>query len=210
MGVYEPATLITDYLLGAVATVLALGLWTHGASIGDLSIRLWGCALLAMAVGAFAGGTSHGFGPYLSVQRQRLLWSTTVRAVGFSSFFFVCGIAMAQLDGTLRDVVIGAALVKLVAYLAWMRRRDAFRYVMVDHASALLVVLLCQVWAWPQSAASAWWLVSATGVSFAGGAVQGLRLSPHRLFNHNDVFHVVQILAVWLLYQGGIRLRDLP
>lgn len=209
MGVYEPATLITDYLLGAVTTVLALGLWNHGASSGNVSVRLWGCALLAMAVSAFAGGTYHGFGPYLSDRQQRLLWSTTVRVVGSSSFFLVCGIAVAQLDGTPRVVAIGIAFVKLVWYLAWIRRREAFRYVIVDHATALLVVLLFQVWAWRQGAGSAPWLVSAIVVSFVGGAVQGLRLSPYRLFNHNDVFHVVQILATWLLYEGGIRLRDL-
>ena len=209
LGVYEPATLITDYLLGALATVLALRLWNHGASTGHVSVRLWGWALFAMAVSAFAGGTSHGFAPYLSDRRQRWLWSTTVSVVGFSSFFLVCGIAVAQLEGTPRDVVIVIALVKLVGYLAWMRRRDGFRYVIVDYVTALLVVLVFQVAAWRHGAGSAPWLVSAILVAFGGAAVQGMRLAPHRLFNHNDLFHVVQILATWLLYQGGMRLRDL-
>ena len=34
----------------------------------------------------------------------------------------------------------------------------------------------------------------------------GIRLHAH--FNHNDLMHVVQMGAVWLLYEGGRRLRD--
>ena len=45
-------------------------------------------------------------------------------------------------------------------------------------------------------------------VSIAAAAIQqsGIRLHTH--FNHNDLMHVVQMGAVWLLYQGGRRLRD--
>lgn len=30
----------------------------------------------------------------------------------------------------------------------------------------------------------------------------------HRHFNHNDIFHVVQMLSLYLLYRGGLELTD--
>jgi hypothetical protein len=52
------------------------------------------------------------------------------------------------------------------------------------------------------------YIAAAIGVSIAAAAVQqsGLRLHTH--FNHNDLMHVVQMGGVWLLFKGGVRLRD--
>jgi len=37
--------------------------------------------------------------------------------------------------------------------------------------------------------------------------VQAFRLAPHPQFNHNDLFHVVQMGALYLLYRGGMLFR---
>jgi hypothetical protein len=44
--------------------------------------------------------------------------------------------------------------------------------------------------------------------SIAAAVVQQSGVRLHRHFNHNDLMHVVQMGGVWLLYQGGARLRD--
>jgi hypothetical protein len=38
--------------------------------------------------------------------------------------------------------------------------------------------------------------------------IQVLRIAPHPQFNHNDLFHVVQTGALYLLYRGGLLMRD--
>jgi len=38
--------------------------------------------------------------------------------------------------------------------------------------------------------------------------VQHGRLAPHPAFNHNDLFHVIQTLGLWLFYAGGRTLAD--
>jgi hypothetical protein len=38
--------------------------------------------------------------------------------------------------------------------------------------------------------------------------VQAAKLAPHPGFNHNDLYHVMQIVAMVLLYRGARRLTD--
>ena len=44
---------------------------------------------------------------------------------------------------------------------------------------------------------AAWWLTAGVGVSVVAGAIQAFRLAPHSRFNHNDLFHVVQMVALY-------------
>jgi hypothetical protein len=40
----------------------------------------------------------------------------------------------------------------------------------------------------------------------AAALVQRSGFALHRHFNHNDLYHVVQMLGTWLLYRGGSEL----
>ncbi len=51
------------------------------------------------------------------------------------------------------------------------------------------------------------WLKRAIGASLAGLAVLVLKLAPHRLFNHNDLYHVIQMAGLYCLYRGAALLH---
>ena len=53
------------------------------------------------------------------------------------------------------------------------------------------------------------WLKRAIGVSLAGLAVLVLKLSPHPHFNHNDLYHVIQMGGLLGLYRGAVLLHGL-
>jgi hypothetical protein len=53
------------------------------------------------------------------------------------------------------------------------------------------------------------WLKRAIGVSLAGLAVLVLKLSPHPHFNHNDLYHVIQMGGLFCLYRGAVLLHGL-
>jgi hypothetical protein len=52
------------------------------------------------------------------------------------------------------------------------------------------------------------WFIYGGMVTMTGLAIQHSRLSLGPGFNHNDIFHCVQIAALVLLYQGARLLRD--
>ncbi len=53
------------------------------------------------------------------------------------------------------------------------------------------------------------WLKRAVAVSLLGVVVLVFRLSPHPLFNHNDLYHVIQMGGLICLYRGAVLLHGL-
>jgi hypothetical protein len=51
-------------------------------------------------------------------------------------------------------------------------------------------------------------LVGGLALSAAGIAAQQARVMGPGPFNHNDVCHVIQTVALWPFYRAGLRLRD--
>ena len=52
------------------------------------------------------------------------------------------------------------------------------------------------------------WIASGVIVTAAGLIVQQSGFRSHADFNHNDIFHVIQIAAFYLLFRGACTLRD--
>jgi Family of unknown function (DUF6962) len=178
----EPTTVITDYALGAVSIFLSLRLI-------DAS-RFWALAFFALGLGALLGGTWHGF------WQSDLLWKATTLSVGGASFGMVAGSADAATTGKLRAGLIAFAVVKLLAYAAWMLHHDEFIWVVADTASALLIVAILHAWRFNV------WILSGVAVSVLAGLAQASGFALHQRFNHNDLYHVLQIAAMFLFYRG--------
>jgi hypothetical protein len=208
MKVHEPATLITDYLLGGLAAFLGARLLRSARGPDRTGTRLWAWALIATAVAAFAGGTWHGLAPEWGRGAGWLLWKVTVFSVGAASAAMLAGSAFATLRRPWRRFVLAIVMIKLAFYLAWMAFHDEFRYVIYDYAPALLAVLLLHGVALRRRQPGAAWIVGGVLVSFLAAAIQALGIEPHPRFNANDLYHVVQMGALAFFYRGARELRD--
>jgi hypothetical protein len=178
----EPATVLTDYALGAVSVFLGIKL--PGKS------KFWALAFLAVGVAALLGGTWHGF------WQSELLWKATTLAAGVASFGMVVGSANVAATGKLRSALIGFASVKLAIYSVWMLSHDEFIWVVVDTGSALAIVGLLHILRWNP------WMVAGVAVSVMGALVQASGFALHAHFNHNDLYHVIQTAAMLVFYVG--------
>lgn len=178
----EPVTALTDYALAVVCGVLGFRLRVRAPC--------WALAFGALALAALLGGTWHGF------WRGAPLWKATTLAVGVASLSMVVGSALQTARGRLRRGLIAFAVAKFVCYAAWMLRHDDFIWVVADTASALLIVGALYLWRFKG------WMLVGVAVSVIAGAAQasGIALHPH--FNHNDLYHVIQIAAMFAFYRG--------
>lgn len=61
-----------------------------------------------------------------------------------------------------------------------------------------------------RNSSTAQWLLSGLGVSAVGLVLLGSGLSLHRHFNHNDLYHSVQAVALYLFFRGARLLEDRP
>ncbi len=194
--VAEPMTMATDYALAAVTGCLCFFLFKQAR---QQSRTFWGLAFAALAVAAALGGTHHGF-------VIDALWTLTVLAVGIASFAMLAGSAIATTSGRLRQGLIALALAKLLVYSAWMLGHDEFIYVVADTGAALLAIAVLHLFFFKNQESK--WMLAGVAVSLAAAAAQASGFDLHPSFNHNDLYHVVQIVALALFYSGARRLRD--
>ena len=210
MRITEPMTMLTDYLLGALALVLAFRLFGAASESGQITTRLWAFGFVMTAVAAFVGGTYHGFIQMLPETVGRVCWKITLVSTGFASGSLLCAAVMAATTGTLEWILLGVVVLKLLVFLEVVMTRDNFLLVVVDYGSALLAILLAAWFLRPTGITpAAGWLAAGVGVSVVAGVIQAFRLAPHPKFNHNDLFHVVQMAAIYCLYRGGLLLSDM-
>lgn len=188
----EPMTVVTDYALGSVAAWLSLLLFRNAQA----ARRLWAVAFAALAAAAFLGGTWHGF------LQSNLLWKATTLSAGVASFGMVAGSSWAVFSGPVRAFVLTAAMAKLLVYSIWMLSHDAFLYVVIDTGIAFIVVAALHLWKWNGP------ILAGVAISIAGALVQASGFRLHEHFNHNDLYHVIQIAALVLLYRGAKRLQS--
>jgi uncharacterized protein DUF6962 len=198
----EPTTAVTDYVLAGLSGVFAWSLF-RGRD-GQRARTLWATAFAALSVTALIGGTYHGF-------EITTLWPATVTVAGVTAFAMVAGSAMATTTGRVRATIIGIAALKLVVYLAWTSRHDDFAAVIVDSGLALLAVAaLHGSSALMGRDAGARAMLTAVVLSLAGAGMQASGIGLPRHFNHNDLFHVVQLAATAAFHRGARVLRDRP
>lgn len=200
-------TLITDYALAAVTGWLAWLLFRKQER--HVSRSYWAVAFAALAFSAILGGTYHGFAPALAGGVQNLLWKATVLVVGVGTFAMVAGSSIGTTTETLRKLLISLATVKLVIYLTWMVSHDDFSFVIVDTAIAMAAIGLLHGWtAMRGRDPASFWMIGGVGVSALAAGVQAKGYEPHPNFDHNDLYHIIQIAAMILFYIGARRLRD--
>lgn len=203
----EPMTMLTDYALGAVSAVLGWRL--HREARDERARTCWALAFGAAAVSALLGGTHHGLAAVMGRAAYDLSWKVTVFAIGLFSFGMMAGSVLATTRGAVRTGLLALAGMQLAVYTAWMLTNDAYRYVVLDTAIAMSAMLLLHGWSAATRADKAsYWALVGIAVSAAAAAVQFYRVALHEHFNHNDLYHLIQIAGVVLFFRGGKLLRD--
>jgi hypothetical protein len=190
----EPATLATDYLLAAFTATLAWRLRARGGQ----ARWWWAVGFAASAVAGIAGGTVHGFRLLMPPPVTEALWVLTLEAL------LVAGVAI--IAATHRLMLTPAA-VAYAGYGIWVAANPRFIFAIIGYGAALPVLLAVhgRAWSATRSPASTWILLG-VAVSVVAAVVQQSGWGPHARFNHNDLYHVIQAVAIWLLYRGATEL----
>jgi len=203
----EPMTVATDGLLAAVAVVLALRLLRPRPGPG---VRLMAAGFLALAGAALLGGAVHGFGPRLSLGARATAWALIYAGIGLANLLLLAGVVVALVPPRFRTLVLGALSLRFVAATILSMGRG-FTFVMGDIVLSLVLLLglgLFFTLARPRPFGP--WLLLAVVASFLGAFVQVSRLSPHPDFNHNDLFHVIQMGGIYFFYRAALFLDGQP
>src|SRR5438874_2391206 len=109
----EPTTALTDFLMAAVALVLAARIF-----------GFWRFAFLFTGIGAASGGFYHS-------RHSEIIWKVTVYSVGLATLFIIAAAASATVSRRTAKILMWIAAVQFIVYAVWMSTHDAFTYVIV-------------------------------------------------------------------------------
>jgi hypothetical protein len=209
MTISEPATLVTDYLLAIFTAVLAFRLRRAANHAGSDRMarerRWWSAAFGLTAVAGASGGTVHGFQHALAPRVVDVLWLISLESLVGASFAVVGGaIAFADLTRPVRSRATSAAGLAFAAYGLWLIGRPIFLFAIVAYGAAFAALVAIRLRTRPLDADGRL-VLWGVAVSVAAAAIQQSGWGIHRYFNHNDLYHVVQAIGVWLLFRGAMH-----
>jgi hypothetical protein len=199
----ERTTAATDAVLAIVALVLLVGL--RRRSPPSFGRAVWLSALAAMAMASVLGAVAHGL--ELSSGIRDLLWQPLYLALGTTMALFVVGAVRDwRGDRAARRVLPVMVVVTLAFYGATRASGGAFIVFVLYEAGALGFALWVYAWkAARTSQAGVATMAAALAVSLAAGAVQAAKVATVHLvwaFDHNGLFHLVQLPGLVLLGVG--------
>ena len=202
----EPVTVLTDYLLASVAVGLAWRLFRSG-SHPSVPRLLWAVSFLALGIAALVGGAWHGIPPNVLPSLRRYLWSITYVTIGLADLLILAGATRAALARWPSVALLVLLTGRFLVYAALILARRDFRDVGYEYGVTLLFLLAFGLDLARRRERAAGFVLGGVLVSFGGGLVQSLGLHLHPQFNNNDLFHVIQMAAIWLFFHAGLLLR---
>src|SRR6476646_10092800 len=206
-GLTEPMTVATDVVIAVLAFVFAARLGFPSAE-GSVARGWLAGAMLATGISAVVVSLANGTSPANDALRDGL-WRATVYVTGLIGATTIGSVAFFAAQGTARTVILAFAAIKLVGFMYRATRRPEFRVVAADYGIVLAMVLVGAVIELVRRRAPGMtWLIAGVLVSLVGVIVQARRVALHRHFNHNDLYHVIQMVALYAFYRGGALLVD--
>ena len=202
----ETTTMLTDYALAVVTAVLGAMLIRRGRQA--LPVRIWGWAFVALAVAGLIGGTWHGLRGSAAPGPLAWLWMFNEWAIGLFGFGAAAATILAAFTHGDRRVLLTIATVGFLVFLAWTWGHDRFSAVLTLDVVVMVFVLFIHGTALRNRPASPW-IVAGIAVSAVAAVSQtsDFVIGP---LNHNDIFHLIQLAGMVLLFEGARRLGQVP
>jgi hypothetical protein len=204
----EPDVALTDYALAIECALFAYLLGRRRQAAGPL--RLWLLFFFGSAAAAsLAGGTVHGF--FLDVQTlgNAVLWRLTLIAIGvtaLSAWAIGAGVLFPAARARRITIAAAAAWAGYSVVALFLTQRFLLAVIFYLPATVFLLVGLSVAYARAREPRV---LVAIAGLSlmFVAAAVQQARIALHPIsFNHNALYHLIQAVALSLLFLG-LRVR---
>jgi hypothetical protein len=206
----ERTTAVTDLVLAlaAMAAVVALG----RRAAPSFARSVWQAALVAAAAGAALGAIAHGL--VLRPHTRELLWQPLFLLLGVTVSLFVVGAVASWRGGAAAGRLLPAMLVlALLFYLATRLTGGDFLVFVLFQAGTLLFALFVYLRLGARGTRGAGLVAAGLGVTLAAGAVQaieGLHVTLVWPFDHNGLYHLVQLVGLAFLTRGLIRVLPQP
>jgi hypothetical protein len=211
-------TVVTDFMLSAVCAALALRLHNHVSSFstlkkspissesrappaaaGVLAAR-WGAGVLwASCASSLLGGLFHA----LSEQHTAAavyLWNAVLITLHLTGFCLCRALACLCSPSRAKVIEVFALAKILIGIIVTVFIHTEILIPMMDYIFALVLwaaYALCNM-----SRPWALYMVATISLTVASSLIQFLQIKPSQSFNHNDLFHIIQVFSMIFFYKS--------
>jgi hypothetical protein len=201
----ERTTAATDVILALLAAAAALAVHREGRSTDHRRGRIWTSAFVLVAVASALGAVAHGL--RMNERTNFLIWQPLNLALGLTIAMFLIGVIYDWTRGSppraVAPILVG---VGVVFYAVTLRVPGTFIVFVLYEAVAMLLALAAYVvMAVRGRLAGAWLMAAGILVTIIAAAVQATEAVEVRIlweFDHNGIFHIIQMIGVVLLLLG--------
>jgi len=199
----EQTTAATDLLIAGLAVAAFIYLGRNGPT--GLRGRLWRSVLMFLAVAAFLGAIGHGI--VLGDGADRVLWGLIYLPLALLvAMFLAASIRDLAGDNAGRRSVSALIVVALCFYAYALLDPDNFLPFILYELAAMTLSLTSFLWITKRrELRGAGWITAAIAVNILAAAIQAegsLGFTLIWSFDHNGVFHLVQMAGLGLLVYG--------
>lgn len=170
------------------------------------SIGLWAGGFGCVGMAAALGGTCHGWAFQLGYSRLVFLWSLMLYGLVLGSLFSLLGSIFSSLASPYRYGLAAGA--KSIAVWILLSHRPSFTIAAADYGLTLAIVLVLQLYRFPQQPTAARWLIAGVLISGLGIAILASPIPLPAHLTTADLYHLIQLLGLGCLYQGAAQLKD--
>lgn len=197
--IHQPDVVLTDLALAFLGGYCATRLRTGAAAVllaGLASAALWG----AIFHGFFPAGTATppGYAMWLLV---------ALSIVAVAAALLWLSLSLLGLSPAARRAIVGAYAAACAALVLFVD--ESFGMIVRFYAPVLLLAIGVTARRVVRSGGAAWrWVAGGLALSAVAALAQQLGIGLHpTYFGHNAVYHVIQGVALLLLYRGFLRTR---
>jgi hypothetical protein len=200
----EPDVALTDYAV-ALECIVLIAFLPHGG-VSSAGLRFWFTVFLgSICAASVCGGTVHGFFLDERTLGYAILWPATLLAMGVTAFaMWAIGAELLFSESTVRWVLVACGIQFVLYSIAVLFLIHAFWVAMMENLPAILFLMLAL--GVTHHRGKHWrLLLAAAGPALVliAAALQYLRIGADAVYlTYNAVYHVLQGVAILLLFQG--------
>ena len=204
----EPDVVLTDFALAAECALLARLLWRAGPAAGTLRVPFV-TFFASIGASALAGGTVHGFFPEEAGGAHRLLWGATLLAIGVTAAAaWIAGARMLFRAPTAGAIAWAAGLALAAYAVRILSGAQAFRVAILFYLPAAFFLTVAHLVLFIRTRTPEIGMgLAGLALTFLAAFLQQARVALHPVyFTHNAVYHVLQGVALFLIFLGARRI----
>ncbi len=162
---------------------------------------------------SLTGGTVHGFFLDQSTFGYRILWPTTLIAIGVTatSTWVLTGFAISKSVDSVRKWAFFAIIIFLIYSSIVLFYSQHFAVVILNYVPAMVALLAVNMREYVRAGSAPYlFVIGGISVILVAAFIQQAGLGVHpNYFNHNSTYHLVQALGLFLLFKGAKGLTRL-